>query len=176
MSPLYDVLREQILLLVEIIRFLQTRRDALEGQLDDVLTQYGVTHLLSIPGVGKATAATLATEIGDIRRFATADQLIAYAAVNPREYSSGRSGEAPGRHYYMSKLGNRVLKRTLYWIAVVAVRINPSIRDYYLRKLSQGKSRMCALGHCMKKVLILIYSLWKSGQTYQVPQEVAAQN
>lgn len=171
-TPLYDVLREQILLLVEIIRFLQTRLAALSAQLDEILAQYGVEHLVSIPGVGKATAATLAVEIGDIRRFASVDQLIAYAAVHPREHSSGRSGEIPGRHYYMSKLGNRLLKRTLYWVAVVAVRVNPTIRAYYQRKLSHGKSRMCALGHCMKKVLILIYSLWRSGQSYQVQGEV----
>ncbi|HEU0251076.1 MAG TPA: IS110 family transposase [Solirubrobacteraceae bacterium] len=49
-------------------------------------------RLLSIPGVGPSTAATLMAEIGDIWRFNDVDQLLAYAGVHPKEQSSGKKG------------------------------------------------------------------------------------
>ncbi len=46
--------------------------------------------LLSIPGVGELTAATIISEIGDISRFSTVKKLVAFSGLDPSVYESGK--------------------------------------------------------------------------------------
>jgi transposase len=46
-------------------------------------------RLMSLPGVGVILAATMALEIGEIGRFASAEHLASYAGTTPRVHSSG---------------------------------------------------------------------------------------
>jgi transposase len=85
-------------------------------------------RLLSIPGVGPSTAATLMAEIGDIWRFSDVDQLLAYAGVHPKEQSSGKKGANPETSWTMAKTGNAYLRAAAYRMAVVGVQHNPLIR------------------------------------------------
>lgn len=48
-----------------------------------------VTALAVQPGVGPFTAIRLVLELGDIRRFATADSIVNYLGLTPSQYSSG---------------------------------------------------------------------------------------
>jgi len=45
-------------------------------------------------------------------------------------------------------------------MSVVGLQRNPTIAAHYARKRAQGKSKMNALGHCMKKSLAIV---WASG-------------
>lgn len=45
--------------------------------------------LETLPGVGVILAATIALEVGDVRRFATAERLASYAGTTPRVHASG---------------------------------------------------------------------------------------
>ncbi len=123
-------------------------------------------RLLTIPGVGPATAATLMAEIGDIGRFTDFDQLLAYAGVHPAERSSGTKGARPGTSWHMSKAGNSHLRAAAYRLAVVGVQHNPVIAAHYARKRAAGKSPMNALGHCMRKALSLVWGVWRNGQDF----------
>ena len=53
----------------------------------------------------------------------------------------------------MSKAGNSHLRAAAYRMAVVGVQHNPVIAAHYARKRAAGKSKMNALGHCMRKAL-----------------------
>jgi transposase len=44
---------------------------------------------LSVPGVGPILAVVIALEVGDVARFATAENLAAYAGTTPRVHASG---------------------------------------------------------------------------------------
>ena len=48
-----------------------------------------VRRLMTLPGVGFILAVVIANEIGDIRRFATAQRLAGYSGTVPRVHSSG---------------------------------------------------------------------------------------
>jgi transposase len=54
-----------------------------------------------LPGVGKLTAMTLVTEIGDIGRFPTARKLCAWAGLIPGE----RTSDAHTRRGHSTKMG-----------------------------------------------------------------------
>ena len=40
------------------------------------------------------------------------------------------------------------------------------IRAHYERKRAAGKSKMNALGHCMRKALSLVWGVWRNGQDF----------
>ena len=120
----------------------------------------------TIPGVGPSIAATLISEIGDIGRFTDFDQLLAYAGVHPAERSSGRKGSNPETSWHMSKAGNSHLRAAAYRMALVGIQHNPVIAAHYARKRAAGKSKMNALGHCMRKALAIVWGVWRNGQDF----------
>jgi transposase len=132
------------------------------GLLDGELAR----RLQTIPGVGPAICATLIAEIGDIHRFADFDQLVAYAGVHPAEQSSGQKGADPETSWRMAKTGNAYVRAALYRMSVVGLQHNPTIKAHYLRKRAQGKSKMNALGHCMKKSLAIVWGIWRGDHDF----------
>jgi transposase len=147
--------------------------DLLEGQIEaadrrvaELLDGEIARRLRTIPGVGPSIAATLLAEIGDITRFSDFDQLLAYAGVHPAERSSGRKGSNPETAWHMSKAGNSHLRAAAYRMAVVGVQHNPVIAAHYARKRAAGKSKMNALGHCMRKALSIVWGVWRNGQDF----------
>jgi transposase len=71
--------------------------DALSGQIEQfeqrleelVEVTPPMQLLMSLPGVGVILAATMALEIGDLGRFASAERLASYAGTTPRVHASG---------------------------------------------------------------------------------------
>lgn len=147
--------------------------DLLEGQIEEadrrvagLLDGETARRLQTIPGVGPSIAATLLAEIGDIARFDDFDQLLAYAGVHPAERSSGRKGANPETAWHMSKAGNAHLRAAAYRMALVGVQHNPVIAAHYARKRAAGKSKMNALGHCMRKALGIVWGVWRNGTDF----------
>jgi transposase len=147
--------------------------DLLERQIEDadrrvagLLDGETARRLQTIPGVGPLIAATLLAEIGDIGRFDDFDQLLAYAGVHPAERSSGRKGANSETAWHMSKAGNAHLRAAAYRMAVVGVQHNPVIAAHYARKRAAGKSKMNALGHCMRKALSIVWGVWRNGTDF----------
>ena len=98
-----------------------------------------------------------------VERFTDFDQLLAFARVHLAERSSGRKGSNPETAWHMSKAGNSNLRAAAYRMAVVGVQHNPVIAAQYARKWAAGKSKMNALGHCMRKALSLAWGVWRNG-------------
>jgi transposase len=94
-------------------------RVAGEGPQAEVVTALG-----AIRGIGFISAVTIAAEAGDLRRFATARQFMAYVGLVPSEWSSG-----PTRHRgRITKTGNRLIRHVLGQAAHNA-RYRPNVSD-----------------------------------------------
>lgn len=52
-------------------------------------------------------------------------------------------------------------------VALVALRHNNDIRRLYLRKCVEGKPSMVAICACMRKILVIIYSLLKNKEEFR---------
>ncbi len=153
-------------LLLDQFDLLERQMEVADRRVAGLLDGQTARRLLTIPGVGPAITATLIAEIGDIGRFSDFDQLLAYAGVHPAERSSGRKGSNPETSWHMSKAGNSHLRAAAYRMAVVGVQHNPVIAAHYARKRAAGKSKMNALGHCMRKALSLVWGVWRNGQDF----------
>ena len=153
-------------LLLDQYDLLEFQIEAADRHVASLLDGELARRLRTIPGVGPSIAATLLAEIGDITRFTDFDQLLAYAGVHPAERSSGRKGANPETAWHMSKAGNSHLRAAAYRMAVVGVQHNPVIAAHYARKRAAGKSKMNALGHCMRKALSLVWGVWRNGRDF----------
>lgn len=153
-------------LLLDQYDLLERQIAAADGRVAGLLDGELARRLQTIPGVGPSITATLIAEIGDIGRFTDFDQLLAYAGVHPAERSSGRKGANPETAWHMSKAGNSHLRAAAYRMAVVGVQHNPVIATHYARKRAAGKSKMNALGHCMRKALSLVWGVWRNGHDF----------
>jgi transposase len=161
-----DEVAFEVDLLLDQYDLLERQIEAADRRVAALLDDATARRLQTIPGVGPAIAATLMAEIGDIGRFTDFDQLLAFAGVHPAERSSGRKGANPETAWHMSKTGNSHLRAAAYRMALVGVQHNPVIGAHYARKRAAGKSKMNALGHCMRKALSLVWGVWRNGQDF----------
>jgi transposase len=166
-SLIEELVRDQ----VRQLRDVGARLQRLEGLL---VTAYHAlpqaNHLDSIKGIGAVTAAVLTANIVDIDRFATPGKLVAYFGVLPIEMSSGvdREGQPrSSRRYVMSRRGNDLVRRYLWMAALSAVQYNPAVRALYRRVvLKHPEHKAIAIGHAMRKLLHLVFAVWKSGKPF----------
>ena len=110
--------------------------------------------LHKIKGISSIEIAYIMSAIININRFDSPDKLIAYAGLDP---TVKQSGTWQAKSTRMSKRGNRLLRFALIW-AANNVRKHPSkMKDYYGKKISEGKSHYNALGHCAAKLCRYIF-------------------
>jgi transposase len=107
------------------------RVDGLERQIEQAAqasTVWPVIEvLMALRGVSLLTAVTVVAEIGDLKRFASAPQLMAYLGFVPSEYSSGGSARRGG----ITKTGNGHVRRVLVeaaWTYRYAARKTPVLQ------------------------------------------------
>jgi transposase len=128
-----------------------------------------VGPIQTIPGIGAATAAVLAAKIVSIDRFRGPDQLVSYFGVFPEEEGSGVDKDGnpkPGRQFRMSRRGNDLVRKYLWNAARSAVLCNPAAKALYQRLVAKGRPRSAALGHVMRKLLHLVFAIWKTGKPF----------
>ena len=123
----------------------------------------------TIPGIGAGTAASLTAKMISIDRFETPDQLVGYFGIFPEKDASGIDKDGnpkPGCHSHMSKKGSDLVRKYLWNAAKVACQHNPAVCALYRRLRSRGRRGDVALGHCMRKLLHLVWAVWKSGKAF----------
>jgi transposase len=117
----------------------------LEQQIDQInreLRVSGADHpyvplLLTVPGIGWVLAFTIASEIGDINRFATPKKLCGYTGLCPRVHQSGEKD----RRGPLTKHGPKYLRWAMLEATMHALR-HPLYSERYQRnKQRLGKQR-----------------------------------
>ncbi len=136
--------RLQRLLFVETqIYAISKEVEVIGGQSKEALA------LTTIHGCGMVTAASIVSEIITIKRFKDKHHFSMYAGIAPTPHSSGRKHKM-----HTNPFGNRQLNRAIHSIALsqIAIKGDPTGKEYYKRKLSEGKTKLWAL-RCLKHQL-----------------------
>jgi transposase len=98
---------------VDTVAALSKRLEGLDGQLQRAARESVfwpvIEALMALRGVNLLAATTIVAEIGDLKRFANARQLMAYLGVVPSEHSSGSKQSRGG----ITKTGNGHVRRVL---------------------------------------------------------------
>ncbi len=125
-----------------------------------------VRRLMSIPGVGAGVAVTLMAAIGDISRFSSPRQLVAYLGLDPKVR---QSADEPARHGRISKRGNAQARSVLVEAAWVAVR-QPGPLHAFGERIRARKGSQVAAVAVARKLACLAWQLLTKGEDYAFAQ------
>lgn len=160
-SPFYD---ELLRIEAASLRSALDAREAVGARVDELLGRIpDAQALLSMPGVGRVTAATFVSEVPDVGAFASAAKLAAYAGLAPRVRQSGRSLNSVTR----PRAGNRRLKRALVLSAARSVDFCEESRAYYDRKRSEGRCHYSAVVALARRRINVMYAMLRDGKRYE---------
>ncbi len=123
----------QLLNLSRMVEVLRTEMNRLAAQLPE----YPI--VMGMYGVGESLGPQLMAEIGDLRRFAGKQSLVAFAGVDPMP---NQSGAKESRSNKSSKRGSPYLRKTLFNIMTVLLqKASPDVPVYQFldRKRAEGK-------------------------------------
>jgi len=157
----------------DVIQYIQGSSTMLQRQLDelDQAIQSLIDQtpdlkkkqdlLLSVPGVGNVTAATLTSQLPEL---GTCDrkQIAALVGIAPFCHDSGKKH---GKRFI--KGGRPSVRSVLYMAALSATRFNPVIKVFYTRLLQAGKETKVALVACMRKLLSILNAMIRNHQPWQ---------
>ena len=135
-------------------------------EIDKKIEEFSVENnspILSIPGISHFSGTSILAELGNIFNYSKPSKIIKAAGVAPYHYESC---QYEAKHSAIAKSGSKYLRKTLYQVILPVVRFNPTFKAYYELKKSQGKSHRCAQGHCIRKLLRIIYRLEVTGQAF----------
>jgi transposase len=147
-----------------------------EKELEELLkkTYRALPHsphiqVATIIGIGELTAAVLVAKIVSIDRFETKGKLVCYFGAFPEANQSGRdkygNPVAVGT-MEMSQQGSDLVRRYLWMAAKSAAMYNPAVKALYDRLRARGKRGDVAYGHCMRKLLHLVFAVWKTNRPF----------
>ena len=123
-------------------------------------------RICSVPGVGPVLSTALIITTNGFKRLTHAAALSCYAGVVPFEYSSGSSIY---RKPKVSSMGDKDLKKLLHLAALSVIRLPGELREYYLRKVAEGKNKMLVLNAIRHKILLRVCAVVKSEKNYSPP-------
>ena len=105
--------------------------------------------LTSIPGIGNQCAIHFIIATNNFQSFQDAKHLACYAGVVPFKNQS-RTIVKKAR---TSKMANQTLKRLLHLCAMAGVRSDEELKNYFHRKVEEGKNKMSILNAVRNKLV-----------------------
>lgn len=150
--------------ILEDIKHFKKQIDTIDNHLDQLMD--GFEFLTSIPGIGNVVGATILGEIGDINRFQTPAQLLAFAGLDPSIYESG---DFKSNKCRISKRGSKYLRTAIFTatrVACVGKTRDNQFRRKYDRKIAEGKHHNSAICNVSKNMINTVFALLKTQETF----------
>lgn len=135
-------------------------------KMDEELSRK-IKFLESIPAISTVTATIVIAETAGFSLFTNAKQLTSFCGY---DIVLKESGTYKGQSR-MSKKGNKHIRAALYMPALTAVRVNPILKPFYNRLKPKKAKPMIAVLAVQRKLLYLMYSLWKNECNYDAEFE-----
>lgn len=154
--------------MVDLVLAFTEQLSQLEKQMDELSARLPEVELVkSIPGIGDKLAAAIVAEIGDVRQFKEAKQLVAFAGLDPGIFSSGKFTATSSR---ITKRGSKRLRRALYLAVQCGIRgkTNGRLREYYDKKRKEGKPYKVVVIACANKLLHHVHAILSKQQPFQI--------
>lgn len=154
MNQMIALLDKQISRMAEAIEEHITSEEKVKEKVDGICT---------IKGLGLLTVAVILAETNGFELFKNAPQLVSYAGYDVVE---NQSGSYHGKTR-ISKKGNSRIRRALHMPALSVVKYKQKVFvDLYERTLEKHHIKMKSYVAIQKKLLVLIYGMWKNGTKY----------
>jgi transposase len=118
----------------------------------------------SLKGIGPVTTAILLADFPELGHLskAQAARLTGLAPINQD------SGKSRGRRQI--EAGRASIRRCLYMAAIVAMKTNPTIKDFASRLKARGKPALVVITAVMRKMIIILNGIIKTGKPWSGAQ------
>jgi len=123
--------------------------------------------ITSISGVGFIVAAYFISTTSCFTKFKNGRKYACYCGTAPFEYSSGTSIHFKTR---VNPMANKKMKSLLNMSARSAITCDPELKEYYHRKVEQGKNKMSTLNIIRNKIIHRVFAVVNRGTPYVVLQ------
>ncbi len=130
-----------------------------------------VKNITTIPGVGVLTAATVIGETNGFCLIRNKRQLVSYAGYDVVEKQSGTSVRGKAK---ISHRGNRHIRKAMHLPALCSIRVTDHSKALFTRLVGRHGIKMKAAVAVQRKMLVLIYTLWKNDEVYEAGKAEAA--
>jgi transposase len=149
---------------LRFLEFANAQLQDLDEQIKTIMLEID-SPILTIKGIGITLGATILAEIGDISNFSNHAKLLAFAGLDPSQYSSGKftASKTP-----MVKRGSKYLRYALIMAAQSVARYEQDFIDYHNRKLAEGKHYFVVNTHVAKKLIRTIFAMLKNNEVYEL--------
>lgn len=147
--------------LKQSIEAIELKMEQVVEQSENVKHQYKL--LQTVPGIGKQTAIALLVVTNGFTRLTESRKLSCYAGLAPFPYQSGSSVKGRTK---ISKMGDMKLKVLVNLSAWNAIRSITAFKDYFNRKVSEGKHKMSVINAIRNKLLALALAVIKRNGPY----------
>jgi len=151
-----------------LMKFLTKQIKEVEQQIkeqiqSDESLRERVENVCTVSGLGITTVAIIVSETGGFKLFTSRSQLISFAGYDVVENESGTSIKGKTR---ISKKGNKYIRKAMHYPALTAVRHDANFKRIYDRIFDKTKIKMKGYVAVQRKLLILIYTLFKKNEAY----------
>jgi len=155
------------------IEVLEKDLKEVESEIQQVITAHQelkkvFNRIVSVPGVGRVLAWNLIARTNNFKKISDPRKLSCYAGLAPFAHQSGTSIRGKSR---VSPLADKQLKTLFHMAAMVAVRYDKELQQYYERKVQEGKSKMTVLNAVRNKIAHRICAVVNQKKMF-VPIEV----
>jgi transposase len=162
-SPVKEIikrLKEQLKLYNSQLKQINTQIEELIKQDDNLNSK--IKKIQTIKGVGLMTVVSILAETNGFALIKNKNQLTSYAGLDVVHKQSGKS---EGRTS-ISKKGNKFIRKAVYMPALCACRLNGELKKIYIKLCIRKNYKKIGIIAIARKLLILIYTLWKNNSEY----------
>lgn len=164
----HDCAQSSIRRLKKHIRLIERYLHEIESELrvlvmNDSKLGDKIERIMTIPGVGFMTVVCLLGETNGFALVRNGKQLASYAGFDVRHNQSGKK-QGKSR---ISKQGNSFIRSAVYMPALCCIQCNPELKAFFKRTTEGKPSKKIGVTAVARKLLILIYTLWKNDSEYQ---------
>lgn len=117
----------------------------------------------SVKGIGFIIASYLIVYTHNFTRFDNWRKFACYSGIAPFDYQSGTSVRGKTQ---VSSIANLQVKRLLHLGAICAINRDTELREYYQRRISEGKTRMTVINVIRNKLVARIFAIVKRGTPF----------
>ena len=150
------------------IKFLNEQEKEIKKDIDSIIKKdeklkQKIANICSIPGIGELTAVIVLAETNGFELIRNKKQLTSYAGLDVKEKLSGTSVKGKPK---ISKRGNRYLRKAMHLPSLSAVKYIQVLKELYVRIVSKSGIKMKALIAVQRKLLELIYVIYKNNTIF----------
>jgi transposase len=118
----------------------------------------------SVTGIGPIIATNMIITTNEFNDIKEHKKYACYAGIAPFEHSSGSSIRGRTK---VSQMANKKIKSLLHLGARSAVQASPELKQYYQRKLSEGKPPLLVLNAVCNKLISRVFVCIKDNRMYE---------